>query len=476
VTPFEYVGQWWLPESPKAECYGTLRFDGTNSPELKLLGSLRPLAGRGIGGGEPFTPDIILGFTENGKAVTLYRCHETNSTLSYPGIPTVTYIATYAIVGSHLPAQDKLRFEKFWIRYDRLVEWTHLTGFTRELDMEGDVLRGITVDWHAPAPHEVTIAGWQVKFTYGFQQRGDRLEHFNLEHRIALEVKPPEPKSIEGFLGEFAYHYRNFVTLGLGTPIYTTDLKAQPVPDTENPDLTARPSSIYYHISRRDKAVGKIHQFKMLFSFPVIAEDYATCLQQWFARAELLRPVYGLYFGTLYADPGSLEPEFLSLAQALESYHSRVFVRGAYLGRQKFRAVRKALVTTLKSAESSIPAEVLEIYVLKLIYFDRLVLRTRIVEVVEGLGNAARLLIPDAVPFAKLVTDTRNYLTHYDERLRKRSAAGQDLWLLIQQMRFVLELCFLREMGLSDERINTIASDHQQYLFLRSRLREKARL
>jgi hypothetical protein len=428
VSPFDYVGQWWLPESPDASCYGTLRFDGTNSPRLTLSGSLRPLAGRGFGGGESFAPDIILGRTEDGKAVTLYRCYETHTGLSFPGIPTVTYVANYAIIGSHLPSKDKVRFEKFWIRYDRLVEWTQLTGFTRQFDVDGNVFRGLMVDWHAPAPYEVTIAGWQVKFHHRLDQQGDHFEHYNLEHQVRLEVQPPEPKSIEEFYGEFASHYRNLVTLGLGTPIYTSELLAQPVPDAANPDPKARASSIYHHVSRRDKAAGKIEEFKMLFSLSAIAADYATCLQKWYGRVELLRPVYNLFFGTLYSEPGYVETGFLLLAQALESYHSRAFGRKAHLAK-------------------------------------------RIVEVVESFGETARLLIPDAAPFAKLVTDTRNYLTHYNERLRKRSAAGEDLWLLAQQVRFVLELCFLREMGLSDERIHAIASKHEQYLFLRSRLK-----
>jgi hypothetical protein len=473
VTPFEYVGQWWLPETPDASCFGTLRFDGNDSPRLKLSGSLRPLAGRGFGGGEPFAPDIILGFTENGKEVTLYRCHETNTVLSYPGIPSATYIADYAIVGCHLPTKVEVRFEKFWIRHDRLVEWTRLTGFKEQLDMDGNALRGIAVDWHEPAPYEVTIAGWQIKFSYGFHQHGDRLEHYNLQHHVALEVQPPEPKSIEGFQGEFANHYRNFVTLGVGTPIHTTDLKALPVPDADNPDSKPRPASIYHYVSRRDKAVGKIDEFKMLFSFPAIAADYATCLQRWYGREELLRPVYNLYFGTLYSEPGYVETEFLLLAQALESYHSRSFDRVTYLGRQEFRRVRKALLKALKSPELILPAEVLDIYTKKLPYLNHLVLHTRIVEVVERLADAARVLIPDAVAFAKRVTDTRNYLTHYEERMRRRSAAGEDLWLLAQQVRFVLELCFLREMGLPDERIVAMASNHQQYLFLRSRLRQR---
>lgn len=194
MTPFEYVGQWWLPETPETTCCGTLRFDGTNTPELKVLGPLRPMA-RGIGGSDPFTPDIILGFTENGKEVTLYGCYETHTGLSFPGIPTFTYIANYAIVGSHFTSKDKVLFEKFWIRHDRLIEWAQLAVFKDQFDWEGESLRRINVTWRPPEPFEVTVAGWEVRFAHGFQQRGDRLEQYSLEHQIRLEVTPAEPKS-----------------------------------------------------------------------------------------------------------------------------------------------------------------------------------------------------------------------------------------------------------------------------------------
>ncbi|MGI8518095.1 MAG: HEPN domain-containing protein [Acidimicrobiia bacterium] len=469
MTPFEYVGQWWLPESPEAGCYGTLRFDGTNSPELRLTGSLRPLA-RGFGGGESFTPDIILGFTENGKAVTLYQCHETHTGFSFPGTPTSTYIATFAIVGHHFPAKDKVRFEKFWIRYDRLVEWTQLTGFTHQLDMDENSLRGITVDWHAPAPYEVNVAGWQAKFTHWVHREGDRLEHYNLEHQVRLEVQPPEPKSIEGFHSEFANHYRNFVTLGLGKPVYTSHLEAVPVPDADNADPSVPTSSIYHYSSRKQKVVGKIDEFKMLFSLRAISADYADCLQHWYSRTELLRPVYNLYFGTLYSEPGYVETEFLILAQALESYHRRV-VGGALLGPERFGPVKEALLSTIGREDLDITTEAREAYERKLHYFDEPALRRRAKEVVRSFGETAHLLIPKAASFADRLANTRNYLTHYDESLRELSAAGDDLWLLAQQVRFVLELCFLREMGLSDERIRKMAFEHQHYLFLRSRLK-----
>jgi hypothetical protein len=285
---------------------------------------------------------------------------------------------------------------------------------------------------------------------------------------------PPEPKSIEGFLTEFAYHYRNFISLGLGTPVYSIDFMARAAQGVANQETERPVLRIYHPIHRRDTGKGTLHPFDMLFSFRTIADVYQTCLERWFSRADLLRPVYGLYFGTRYNDPGALEPEFLSLAQALESYHRRV-IGGALLGARKFSLVKEALLNTLSREELDISTEARGSYKRKLHYFDEVSLRRRVRELVRSFGQTASLLIPKAASFADRLTNTRNYLTHHDESLRDLSAGGEDLWFLIQQERFLLELCFLREIGLSDERILDIASNHQHYLFLRTRLAEMGR-
>jgi hypothetical protein len=104
MTPFEHVGHWWLPEQPDARFTGTLRYDGLSRPELKLLGSLRPLLQAAVG--DPFTPDIILGFSSDGQPITLYQCAEASYVHSHPGLSTVTYVATYAIIGGHFVSKD----------------------------------------------------------------------------------------------------------------------------------------------------------------------------------------------------------------------------------------------------------------------------------------------------------------------------------------------------------------------------------
>jgi len=53
--------------------------------------------------------------------------------------------------------------------------------------------------------------------------------------------------------------------------------------------------------------------------------------------------------------------------------------------------------------------------------------------------------------------NTRNYLTHYDPELENSAAKGTaDFLDLIYKLHTILEVCFLSELQLSDEKIATV--------------------
>lgn len=57
------------------------------------------------------------------------------------------------------------------------------------------------------------------------------------------------------------------------------------------------------------------------------------------------------------------------------------------------------------------------------------------------------------------IVNTRNYLTHYSEGLKERSAKGRDLWVLCQKMEVIFNLHFLKVIGFTEEKINSVVKD-----------------
>ena len=52
----------------------------------------------------------------------------------------------------------------------------------------------------------------------------------------------------------------------------------------------------------------------------------------------------------------------------------------------------------------------------------------------------------------RLITNSRNYFTHYDEDISPR-AEQSELWPLILQLRAIVETVLLTEIGLSEEHL-----------------------
>jgi hypothetical protein len=132
-------------------------------------------------------------------------------------------------------------------------------------------------------------------------------------------------------------------------------------------------------------------------------------LNAWFDRARPLRPVYTLYFSALYSERMYLESEFLSLAQALETFHRNLY---GVEGKQ---------------------------YSLK----DRLDdLSRRTPPLVR------RLVVEDFDAFTKRVKDTRHLFTHHSPQ--RRPFTDEELFGASRRVRLWLMALLFLEVGLEE--------------------------
>src|ERR1700733_3937289 len=91
---------------------------------------------------------------------------------------------------------------------------------------------------------------------------------------------------------------------------------------------------------------------KSLFEMPFPLRDLEgqqileVLFRNWFDKEQILRPVYDLLLGTVYSPGQYVQSTFLSLAQALESFHRRVH-GGQYILSDDYSRLRETLVGTL---------------------------------------------------------------------------------------------------------------------------------
>lgn len=556
IAEFQYKGIWWLPDNSEEKISGTLRFTPGEGAVLDLMGSFKgpfeeiksttsdgsitkeggPLTDK------PFEPEIILGTSSDGKEITLHKCFQTNRSYSFPGFPTSSFYANIVFIGAHFQNADAIKFKSISVHYLHLDEWVNISGFNLKLYPNEN--RGV-IEYKLPEPVKACI---QDDYTIQivFKAKGPSWslvqKETSIKQKTYIKIDASEEIPYEEYTKKI-YLIQNFLTLGIMEPLYplaiegTTEANKLMIKDVIHyPPVDIFHTSIY--IPTKTKPL--LPQ-RMLFIFSDISERFENFLQNWFGKAELLEPVYDLFFGTLYSPSMYLEFQFLSLIQAIESFHRRryggkylVGEKGLFswddvLEKDKERLIEflkdELCIEWVKNAEIHKPSGSKTIHIsnggnsakikistnereatLKIsdgrtlhlnvkpengklnIYYEdyakvrcalekaipkvkenleeslksrieygnEFSLRTRLKEIFDKYQENLSEFVEKKEDFIGRVVDTRNYLTHYDEKLKEKAALGEELDPLIQELKILLEICLLTEVGFSSEEIKEL--------------------
>ena len=153
-----------------------------------------------------------------------------------------------------------------------------------------------------------------------------------------------------------------------------------------------------------------------------------------------------------------LQHEFLSIIQAIESYHRRIH-NGKYLSDIDYEKIYDTLVEAISK---EVDKDLKESLKQKLKYHNEFSLRKRLKEILKKCGVVVNLSNQYPTEFVEDVVNTRNFLTHYDKSIEFKVKSGADLYQLVQKLKFILEICFLIELEIPKERIRSLASRNQR--------------
>lgn len=193
----------------------------------------------------------------------------------------------------------------------------------------------------------------------------------------------------------------------------------------------------------------------MLFTFADTHGLLPTPLENWLAKAERLAPAYSLYTAIVENPRMYLEQRFLSLAQAVESFHRRSR-KNCVLPKSEHKQKINRII-------NAVPEDDKYWLQTKLAYSNEPTLFNRLEELCDEFSAVLDGLIPDTALFRRKVRDTRNYYTHYDEKLKKKAAMGQELFNLTQKLKMLLELCFLKEVGFDEITMKRLIERNRRY-------------
>jgi len=452
IEGFEYKGQWWLPNKPEKAVSGTLRYSHNDGAVLELIGSFED-------SGEMHKmprPVVILGTSSEGKDISLHGCFLIQGRTSYPGFSTSSYFASTAFVGVHFPKIEDVRFRSINVRFSHFDEWANLSGFKIDHSKEEDVV----IRYKRPNDIRVDISGnYTIAITTRVTFPVFTLvqKKASVEQQTIARIETVHESSMENLLS-IIQHLQNFLCLAVREPVYVLNMQGE-TETNKMTDMNYYPQvGIFYKSPYISEAPESLLGLDMLFTYRDISTDFDVLLRHWFEKADVLKPICGLYFGTLYNPHLYLENQFLSLVQAAEAFHERI-CGGRYLPDSEYKA---SVFTLLVNAIPDIKQDLKESLANRLRYGNEYSLRTRLSELLDKCGEIVPQLLGNRKEFIDKVLDTRNYLTHYDQKLYKRAARGQDLLSLTKKLRILLEVYFVTQTGLDANKARDLFSRHRR--------------
>lgn len=445
---FEYKGLWWLPANPEQKIPGQLTLTSNNEATLELEGrfpSNRKVMTQG------FRLALLLGQSRS-ERITLRNCYQSMPRTRFVAGSDVSYVsqisASDVLIGTHFDTEEAIRFRKLSVPYTNLDEWV-ITKNYYKIEDRNERAAEFVIQYKRPQATKIRVDNHDISI--GIELLRDAsLIQVNVAQKAWMDISFEQEMPLDECF-DFSYRIQDFLCLAMGVPVYPLEVIGR--------TGTKEKVQICRYIDRWAIEAKTVHRHNMLFTLTEVQEQLESYLCNWVEKAELLKPVYDLFFGTLYNPYLYVQSRFLNLIQAIEAYHRRRYV-GKYQPDEDYRkGLYQKLVAAISSEVDNDFRQSLKDG--KLYYANEYSLRKRLLELISiltsdiGIWFLAYKNLKD--DFVKKVCDTRNYLTHYDPELPPKAVLrSSELHKLSQQLQIILQLCFLREMGFDSEAIERL--------------------
>jgi len=390
--------------------------------------------------------EIILGDCY-GKKITLRTCLRTHCSIGTVGDSPEKYVRSeFGVnafyIGYHFDKKEDIRFTQLYARYSELEEWLGERPFRLEHSKNEEGLSEHVLKFTMPNVKEIDLESFKIRIGYGITiGKGDfwRSQKFETNAWVSIDVN--DEMHVDDFLS-IAYHMKSFLTLATGNEVSILTVSGQ----KKNGDGT-KAVQIFYHKGERFSAQKFFEHPYFPFFYESISERPEFFFQNWFNLVENLTPIYDLYFGTVYNPHLYPTNTFLSLAQAIESYHSRTS-SNKVITDESFKQLLSPILNIIRKIPNP---QLRQHFKSRAEYMHRKTLRTRIEELFVKYDKLFSLFIDNKKRFVEKVVNTRNYYTHYGKDLEKRAAKLLELPFLSDKLRLMLIVILMKETGFNDK-------------------------
>jgi hypothetical protein len=429
----EDTGFWWNPESPEEHCCGTLTVSKSGRISLELLNPPSSLMMKG--------EDLPIVHGQLKKKGQVSAIGITISGDSFSNrIQIRTYLIDGLLIGYHISKFDEAIFSEARIEIEGLYEWVGFPKIPLERDSENNAIR-ITPENIAPKHFSITndLSLSISQDRYGeYTSGGSKL---TLEFTASIGLKWNNPKNLPD-IQNIVYRINSFLCLALDQPLSLKSIKIPKPNGDKNQESWI--DFIYQSMPEKDKLSNSFYPTWFLFSYKTIEKDFGKILSNYLEESEL-KIAYDLYFSATAFKHILLETRFLLLIQGLEVFH-RLTSDCKKFPKKEFKNFKKKLISCCEDREEK------KLINDSLAFANECSLKMRMNQIMDGFPT----LIEHRKQFIDELVDTRNYFTHFDPRKKEKAKFGRDLWFLSNQLEALFSLCILRNLGFSDEQIQSV--------------------
>jgi hypothetical protein len=388
----ELKGKWWFPTKEKMVYYGSFKYDQTNEIYLEILDDPNTNLKYDI--------DIILGILENGQRITLFKCSLIKHYQLLSHFPISLFKAKFAFLGVHYNSDKDIKFPSVIIKYNNINSFISQYSLIYDPSFNGEINHNQS--------REITIPKYCKIIIYPQSKK-----LFNSD--LLFEIQSFRDKSFDDYieLKSILHDFLNFVISDevFVDAIYVADENSQIDSNLQILYKSTRPS-----FPEKSKKMFKPQVKTILFHYQDISLQFEEIIRKWFELSEQYNHPYDLYFGVIYNIDQYDVYRFLMLTTAAEVYHKLLTGNNNTIFKDRIKNLYETYSNIVK-------------IFLKTKNIDKAV------EVIEG---------------------SRHYYTHYDPKRIANTVKDNDLFWITKDLQFVLQLCFLTQLGFDNNRLEKL--------------------
>lgn len=439
----EVEGVFWDASRADDKFSGTLSCDGKRLELVTRAELVTPKPSQMLSFEQSPAPDIVHGYTSIGNC-TLVGLQEIGSPGRLDmgrgiGVRWHNFRVTGAcLTGWHLPSDKTNVLTSADLTYSGINEWLPGTGgvsFSPDaVSVSFPKKRRTVLDVCVLSKRVHVLIEIDPNFQFRFGGRG----HSSRSEPV-ITLEPAEPKSLEWFV-DAAHRFENLFSLFLGTSVRAKTIHLIGKSEETESGWLVRPRG------------GRAEKPYLPLWVHGDETQLATAIAAWFSTPEEFKPLENFIYGTIRHSSFFSETEFLSLAQALESFH-RLTDKSRVVEPTVFKQALKALCRSISQicGDSPLATRLLD----GVRYANEPTFNARIQSLLSQVSpDNLTKLIGDPVVFARTLRQTRNHFTHAGIPKRKNVLTGaKEKFLFNQKLHALLRLLMLKNIGFSEKAV-----------------------